>query len=297
MCLRVLVWKQAPRCRTGSMLMKILAWAVLLACSPLFAQSPERVVVLDVAAADTLQALGEGERIIAAPKAQLPAYLMSQLPASVVDTGQPEKPAFSRLRQLKPDAIYAPALSDSSQAALQNLAPTHTLAFAPAQYWSDFNHNVLSVAEPHGKTALAQQRLNRLQQQMVTLREQIAQEPRSLVVLEHRQGHYRWQAQAAYQALLYDVLRIKRPVNLPKQSLEVTQTQLQQWQPDVLWVIDLSAAPNQQSVDVSVLEEAARTTPALATGRIKMLNAPYWPHTAVGLQGMQGQLDEVARLW
>ena len=56
--------------------MKTLAWAALLACSPLFAQSPERVVVLDVAAADTLQALGEGERIIAAPKAQLPAYLV-----------------------------------------------------------------------------------------------------------------------------------------------------------------------------------------------------------------------------
>ena len=62
-------------------------------------------------------------------------------------------------------------------------------------------------------------------------------------------------------------------------------------------MIDLSAGPKQQSVDVSVLEEAARTTPALAAGRIKMLNPQHWPQTAVGLQGMQLQLDDVARLW
>lgn len=171
------------------------------------------------------------------------------------------------------------------------------LAFNPQQYWQDLERNTLAVAVPHAKQSLAQQSLTHLQQQTSTLRQQINQDKRSVVVLEHNQGHYRWEAQAAYQGLLYGVLQIKRPVNLPTQSTEVTQAQLQQWQADALWVIDISGAKHQQSVDVSVLEEAARTTPALATGRIKMLNAPYWPHTTVGLQGMQGQLDEVARLW
>ena len=277
--------------------MKILAWAALLVCSPLFAQSPERVVVLDFAAADTLHALGEGEHIIALPKAQLPAYLAHVLRESVVDTGSADKLAYSQLRQLKPDAIYAPVLGAQTQAALQQLAPTHVLSFSPAQYWPDFKRNALAVAAPYAKEALAQQRLNGLQQQITALTQNTASEPRSLLVLEHKQGHYRWQAQAAYQGLLYEVLRIKRPVNLPKQSLEVTQAHLQQWQPDALWVIDLSAGPNQQSVDVSVLEEAARTTPALAAGRIKMLNPQHWPQTAVGLQGMQLQLHDVARLW
>ena len=118
-----------------------------------------------------------------------------------------------------------------------------------------------------------------------------------MVVLEHNQGHYRWEAQAAYQGLLYGVLQIKRPVNLPTQSTEVTQAQLQQWQADALWVIDISGAKHQQSVDVSVLEEAARGTPALANERIKMLNPSHWTQTAVGLQGVQLQVDDVARMW
>ena len=277
--------------------MKTLAWTALLFCGQLYAQAPERIVVLDAATADTLQALGVANSIIALPKAQMPAYLAPVSREQVVDTGGLDKLAYGQLRQLKPDAIYAPNLNAKTKSALQQIAPTQVLAFHPQQYWQDLERNTLAVAVPHGKQSSAQQSLTLLQQQISNVRQQTKQDSRSVVVLEHNQGHYRWEAQAAYQGLLYGVLQIKRPVNLPTQPTEVTQAQLQQWQADALWVIDISGAKHQQSVDVSVLEEAARGTPALANERIKMLNPSHWTQTAVGLQGVQLQVDDVARMW
>ena len=277
--------------------MKVWAWAALLATSHALAQTPERMVVLDVAAADTLQVLGDADKIIALPKASLPAYLSPWLSAHTVDTGALNKLAYSQLRHIKPDVIYAPKLPPATQAGLGQIAPTQVLAFSPNTYRQDFERNALAVASTAAKQNLAKQRLHGLQQQMSALQAQIASDNRSLLVLEHDQGHYRWRAQAAYQGLLYGVLNIKRPVNLPTQEQEVTLEQLQAWQPEALWVIDVSGAQNRQAVDLSVLETAAQGTPAAQQQRIKMLSAAHWPTVAVGLQGLQLQLDEVARTW
>lgn len=277
--------------------MKIWAWAALLATSHVLAQTPERMVVLDVAAADTLQVLGNADKIIALPKASLPAYLSPLLSAHTVDTGPQSKLAYSHLRQIKPDVIYAPKLAPATQASLQQIAPTQVLSFSPNSYWQDVERNTLAVASNATTQNLAKQRLHGLQQQINALQQRIDDDNRSLLVLEHQQGHYRWRPQAAYQGLLYGVLHIKRPVNLPTQEQEVTLEQLQTWQPESLWVIDVSGAQQRQPVDMSVLETAARGTPAAQQQRIKMLQAEHWPSVAVGLQGLQLQLDEVAREW
>ena len=137
--------------------MKILAWTALLCCGQLYAQAPERIVVLDAATADTLQALGVADAIIALPKVQMPAYLALVLREQVVDTGSLDKLAYSQLRQLKPDAIYAPSLNAKTKSALQQIAPTQVLAFHPQQYWQDLERNTLAVAVPHGKQSSAQQ--------------------------------------------------------------------------------------------------------------------------------------------
>lgn len=275
-------------------------WAVLamLACSwQAQAQTVERIAVLDVAVADTLQVLGASDKVVALPKQQLPAYLGNWALASVGDIGRSDAPDYNKLRQIKPDVIYVAAASAKQVTALKHIATTEVRTINHGSFWADTERETLKLAEQVGKREVAQQRLNGLATKIAHLRQQVQKQGETVVVLEHDDGHYRWQPQAAYQGLLYGVLGAKPPPNMPTKSMEVTQEQLQQWQAERILLLDISGSRQGPSLDRSVLEEAARDTPAVRMQQIAYLNPDFWLGQVGGLQGLNLQLDELGKQW
>lgn len=248
----------------------------------------ERAAVLDVAVADSLVVLGQGSKIlaIAADASEVLPVLQRK---TVVQLGSQWD--YAKLRQIKPDVIYTTSQEPQQLQALQQLAPTKVWKVSNAQFWSDAKAANLALAEAVGQPNLGQKKWAALERKRETVRSKLIAQGETILVLEHEQGHYRWHPDAAYQGLLVNALRASLPANMPTATQEVTRVQLQQWQPQQIWVIDKSAAS--EPFDRTVLEAAAAGSEAVHKRYIYKLSAAKWLQKAGGLNSLNAQLDEL----
>lgn len=83
---------------------------------------PERIVTFDIATLDTLDALGEGDRVVGIPTIALPDYLSDY--AGLPTVGTLFEPDFEAVAELDPDLIVTAARSTGQYDALSEITTT-----------------------------------------------------------------------------------------------------------------------------------------------------------------------------
>lgn len=124
---------------------------------------PERVVVFDYAALDTLHALGLDDVVVATPTELLPEHLSSfKDNPKVVNAGSLKEPDFDAVANADPDLIIASARSADAVPELEKIAQVVTLTPDTSDYLNSVEERALDLAAVFGKQDAAQAEVDKI---------------------------------------------------------------------------------------------------------------------------------------
>ncbi len=260
-------------------------------------RDPQRIVTLDYGSYDTLIALNAGERVLAVP-GNVPPYLADKA-GQTQDAGNLKTPDIDAIAALKPDLILITGRQSESRQALQALAPTLDMGITDADYFAGITHNARLLGQLVGKSAEAQQALTKLQGKAEKARQQVAASGQRTLVLTHNDGRFA----PTEHALIYSLLQAPRalpaptpqPAGAPRQRPQpLDGDAIAAARPDVVFIIDRSAAIGATPLDVATLASSPlASTPAAQAKRVVYLDPALWYLSGGGLQSVDLQIDQV----
>ncbi len=261
------------------------------------ARDPQRIVSFDYGSYDSLIALGAGERVLAVP-GNVPPYLAEKA-GQTQDAGNMKTPDIDAIAALKPDLILITGRQGESRQALQALAPTLDMGISGDDYFASIAHNVRLLGQLVGKPAEAQQALTALQGKADQARQRVAASKQRTLVLTHNDGRFA----PTEQALIYSLLQAPRalpapapqPAGAPRQRPQPLDADaIAAARPDVIFIIDRSAAIGATPLDVATLANSPLArTPAAQAKRVVYLDPALWYLSGGGLQSVDLQIDQV----
>lgn len=219
----------------------------------------QRIAALDYSALDTLTALGQGERIAGVPQSSLPEYLSAYATQEYADVGSLKSPEYEVLDQLAPDSIIISGRLSGDKQKLEEIAPTWLNGGVEADdYWSRLEANTHALATEYGADEQAGPALDSLHADIDDAVARVEGTPEVLVVL-HNDGKLVYRE----DAIVNDLMGLASP-NLPEDAdtqtrgersfTLLTPAQISAMAPDLVWVIDRSAAIGQPELDLEALQ-------------------------------------------
>lgn len=253
------------------------------------------VVSYDHGALDTLVALGQEDAVLAVPKAQLPDYLQ-EVAANLPDAGSLKVPDQEALKTLQPDLILTTGRQGDAREALEEIAEVLDVSLARGPFRQALEDKVLTLAARYGEAHEARHLLDHLWQHVAQQRQSLPEDFQVLVV-SHNEGRFSLRR----EAVVSELLGLKQPP-LPD-SVEAVQRgsrtfyplkvdDLVKMAPDLLLVVDRSAAIGKTPMDVQAFEQALRKAGG-SDLPFSLLDPKLWYLSGAGLQSVQLQVDEV----
>jgi iron complex transport system substrate-binding protein len=268
--------------------------------------APQKIVVMDFGALDTLDALGVGNRVKAAPVSNIPVYLQQYHNDQVQNAGQMKEPDIAAIQALKPDLIIMSGRQNAFYKDLSAIAPTlnYSVNAADGHYYEDVKKQIRLLGKIAGKEAQVQQQVKALDLKMSAARELAQHSGQKAIVVLHNDGHVMLMNQGTYPALIFDELKIKRAVaadalptpvigeNGRPAPVMVDSQFINQYHPDIVYVVDRSKAIGNTPIrndyfDDKVLKRAGT--------KIVYLSADLWYLSGNGLESLNRQIDEVVK--
>ncbi len=278
----------------------------------------KRIVVMDFGSLDTLDKLQQSKRVIALPKGNTPTYLNQYRTENYGNTGSMKEPDLNVIAELKPDLIIIGGRQAKSFDRLNAIAPTMKWEMDNDDYLTYFTKNIRQLAALVGEKEAAETALNDINKKITTLYDKTSKTTITATVLMHNAGKLFPVNQSSFAVLIHDILGVKRADNTPKQqpvtpNNETSHSQIKavtppktrpesdigdyliKYNPDIIFVIDRSAAIKQGPLDHALLEtDKIKTTKAYKNKKIVMLTPDLWYLSGAGLESLSMQIDEVS---
>jgi len=261
------------------------------------AKKPERVVVFDFGALDTLDKLGVD--VIALPKTLIPGYLQKYHDPKYVNVGSLQEPDFERIYALRPDLILISGRQSELYEEFAAIAPTLFVGVDAARYMESFEENARLLGRIFEKEAEVEAELAKIRQAVSEIRAKAAgSRLRALVILAN-EGRASAYGPGSRFGLIHDELGF-----LPADEKIVSSTHGQsisfeyilEKDPDILFVIDRTAAIGGESSAKAVVENRlVRLTKAYENGKIVYLEPDVWYLSGGGLVSVARMVQQVAQ--
>ncbi|MEQ8899373.1 MAG: siderophore ABC transporter substrate-binding protein [Roseovarius sp.] len=255
---------------------------------------PQSVAVFDMAALDTLAALG-----VPVDGAPRPLYLpyLEAVAGDSTPVGTLFEPDFEALAVMGPDLIVAGGRSSPQVDALSRIAPTIDMTIWGADMVGQAKARLTAYGKLFGKTAEAEALLTTLDERLSTAREVIAGKGNGLILLTNG-GKISAYGDDSRYGWLHNATGL--PEAYPGVAAEthgeaVSFEFLAEIDPDWLLVIDRGAAIGAEgnSAAATLDNPLANGTTAAKEGRILYLASGPLYIAGGGIQSMLGTLDEL----
>lgn len=280
------------------------AAALLVSTLPLAAQADSTaadegpsLVSFDWGAADTLEALGLESHLVGLPHQAAPGY-MAHLLEGRADVGGLKSPDLDAIEALSPGLILITGRQSAVQEDLQAVAETRDVTLAEGDYLEALSDKVKGLAALYGAEVQAEERLEALHADIESARESLA-DAVDAVVVTYNDGHYSLRQEPVVSELLQidqpEVPESVEPVSHGSRTFyPVTPDVLAEMSPDVVFVVDRSAAIGETPLEASTLQEGLARAGAEAT-RVEVLSPGLWYLSGDGLQSVRAQMDEITQ--
>lgn len=258
--------------------------------------NPKVVATLDIAALDTLKAIGVD--VAGVPTLTYPPYLAQFSDSRYRKVGSLFEPDYEALNALAPDLIIVGGRSAPKYAQVAKLAPTLDLT-------PDLQHRVASAishAQTLGKIFGKQQQVadltSKLQVSVKALRAQTAKAGTGLLIMTSG-GRISALGAASWFGTLYNdfgVQPVARKIDEGPHGQVISAEFLLDANPDWLFVIDRDAAIGEKGASAKELlnNELVRQTKAWKAGHIVYLDPVQWYIVGDGLTALQSMVNEVS---
>ncbi|KFA58549.1 hypothetical protein A9G48_10885 [Gilliamella sp. wkB18] len=263
-------------------------------------KSPEKVVVMNYGALDTLDALGKGSIVVATPLSVIPSYLQQFNKTSITDTGNMKDPNIDAIRQVKPDLIIIDGRQASKTEDLSKIAPVINLSVNAQNYVESIKNHIqvlAKITETESKVDNIIQALDKKIQSAQALAQACA---KKAIVAIHNNGKMILINSSSSAALIHDVLDVKRAVPLtvmpannligkPK-PIFIDDNYIKSVKPDIIFVVDRSKAIGNQGMNEHFFSQQALDK---SKTHVVYLTPDLWYLSGGGAESINRQIDEI----
>ncbi|UNM95476.1 ABC transporter substrate-binding protein [Ignatzschineria rhizosphaerae] len=268
----------------------------LTSCLGLAIAAPKGVV-MDFGALDTIDALGGGEAVVAIPKQFAPEYLEKYQTETMKSSGDMFKLDMDLIAQENPDFIIISGRQGKSAAELQAIAPVINFSAANDDFLESAKFNIFAVGNAIEKRPEAEAAWNTLSTKFEKSAEKAKASAQKALVLMHNDGNFWISNNSGYATFVHDVLGVKRAeTEEVEKGAQADAAYLTSKNPDIIYIIDRSAAIGQPAMDQEYFKAADMAQiNAIKNDKVIYLTPKLWYLSGKGLQSLDLQTDEIMK--
>ena len=257
---------------------------------------PKRVVVMDFGTLDTLDALGVDVQY-AVPKANLPAYLAGFKDDGVVNIGGLKEFNLETINAFKPELIIISGRQQDYYKELSPIAPVLFVDNLAKNYLASVEGTLTAIASIFDEKTKVDAAYSEIKAAIARVKTKAATGGKNTLVLLTNDGKVSAYGSGSRFGIIHDVL------GLPQADAKIkvgTHGQLVNYEyiamvnPDIIFVVDRSAAVGNKADGVRILDNAlVGKTNAAKNGRIVALDPDVWYLSGGGLQSLAKMVGEI----
>ncbi|MGU9937488.1 siderophore ABC transporter substrate-binding protein [Empedobacter brevis] len=261
-------------------------------------KNPQRVVVFDMGALESLKELGVKPAGI--PKDHIPEHLkvLGNDP-SIEDVGSLVEPNLERINALNPDLIIISDRQNKFYDELSKIAPTISMQVDPLDYMNSFEKNTLTLGKIFGKEEEMKKEVEAIKTEVKTDKENIDKIDKKGLIILYNNGKFSAYGKNSRFGFIHDVMGIK-PVS---ENLEVavhgqpvSNEFIESVNPDYLFVVDRSAMMNKVQTNKNDIENVLiKQTNAYKNGKIIYLNPQVWYISGGGITSTKQMIEDIKK--
>lgn len=261
------------------------------------AKNPQRVVVLDYAAVETLDELNI--KIIGMPKANIPDYLQKYKDdASITDLGTLKEIDYEKLNELNPDVIFMSGRLQSIYPELNKIAPTVYIEIDYTDYMNSIEENFGIIGEVFNKKETTDKALSTIKEKIAAVNERVKDSNQKALIVLHNNGRFSAYGKGSRFGMIHDLLGMKEAVEnleVARHGQAVSNEFIQEADPDYLYVIDRTAVVDGENTNKEAIENRLiQQTNAYKNEKIIYLDAETWYLSGSGITSINKMIDEIA---
>lgn len=260
-----------------------------------FESKPETVLTFDLAALDTLDALGIPVKGVT--KQYLPDYLAGYQQDQYENIGSMFEPDFEKVASMEADLIIVASRSSKAYPMLSRIAPTIDMSVWGDNYLDKFKQGVRDLARLFEVEEQAESRIAGLESKVETARTLGAGAGNGLTIMTNG-GKLSAYGPGSRFGLIHDELGVEPVIKDVKTAVHgdpVSFEFILQHDPDWLFVVDRDAALGSEAVNARATldNELIHQTRAFRNDQIVYLNTVNWYLVSNGLTAVDAMVDEI----
>lgn len=257
---------------------------------------PKRVVVLDFGELENLDAIGI--KPVGIAKVGMPVYLKKfKDDTSIADVGSIVEINLEKINELKPDLIILGGRLRDSYEALSKIAPTIYPAWDTNNMLGALEKNANDIGKIFGREADMQKAFDEIKNKAEFVRTKASKSDMKALILLHNNGRFSAYGSKSRFGIIHDVMGIKEArmgLSTHIHGNVASNELIQQINPDILYVIDRSAAIGDKPLKKEDIEnKLVRETKAFKNGKIIYLNSEAWYSSGTGFSSVNIMIDEI----
>ncbi|AOA58042.1 siderophore ABC transporter substrate-binding protein [Acinetobacter larvae] len=258
-----------------------------------------RIAALDGNALATILALGAEDKVVAVSKGTvLPKALQQFADKQFIDAGSAKEANLERVASSQPEVIFINGRMENQVQALKDIAPTYFLDVDYNNQFPSFKQQTLNIAKMVGKTAVAEEKLAKLEADIADIKSKTGDKTALIVMVNNNKlaaygPHSRF-------GVIHDLFGFKPAddsIKVGLHGMAISPEFIAEKNPDYIFVIDRGAAiTDQKDAAKKVLDNAlVNKSNAAKNGNIVYLDSATWYLMTDSLLGMQTMTDEVSQ--
>ena len=258
-------------------------------------KSPEKIVVFDFGMLDTLDYLDIN--VTGVPQVNIPSYLEKYNSDDYENIGSLKEPDFEQISKIDPDLIIISGRQSEMYDELSKLGPVVYLGVDHTRYMESFEENIKTIGQIFEIEDKVEAELEEIEDSITQLHEKATQSgDNGLIILANDDKISAYGPNSRF-GLIHDVFgvpAVDENIEASTHGMNVSFEYVAEYDPDILYVIDRSAAIGEEPAAKNIVENSLmKDTKSLQNDRITYLNGDYWYLSGGGLISMTKMIEEI----
>ena len=259
-------------------------------------KNPEKVVVFDFGVLDSLDELGIN--VAGVPQSNLPSYLDKYEGDEYENVGGLKEPDFEKIAEIDPDLIIISGRqSDLYDQFTEITDNTIYLGVDATRYMDSFEENMHVLGEIFNKESEVDKELADIEDSIDTIHEKASDSGKEGLIILANDDKISAYGSSSRFGLIHDVFGVKASdenIEVSTHGKNVSFEYVKEQNPDLLYVIDRSAAIGEESAAEQIVEnKLVESTNAYKNDDIIYLNPDVWYLSGGGLISVKEMLNEI----
>lgn len=267
------------------------------------ALNPEKVVVFDYAALDTMEALGVSDALVGLPKSSVPESLEKFKDEKYADLGGLKEPDLEGIKSADPDLIIIGGRQADFYDQLSEIAPTISISKDNKDYLGSVKGNIDKIAKIFDAEEKANEELAKIENKIADLNKKATEKDLNALTLMVNEGSLSVFGEESRFGIINQNFGFENKDQDIKDSSHgenITFEYIAKQNPDVMFVIDRGVATG-NSIEAgltakSVLDnDVIKSMDAYKNDNIIYLDAATWYVNDGGLNSLNTMVDDVMK--